>query len=77
MADKTDKKIAIRMGQGLHDWYVAQADELGVPTSSLMVIALNEYRKVNIAVNSMPGMMNFIKSQEKNPNPPFVIDLEK
>lgn len=39
------KRFNIRMGQDLYDWVESKADELGVPTSSLMVFIMDEYRR--------------------------------
>lgn len=45
------KRLNLRMGQGLYDFYKAQADELGVSVSNLMIMTLAEYRRQHLAVN--------------------------
>lgn len=41
------KRVNVRMGSSLHDWYQEQANELGIATTALMIIAMNDYRKKN------------------------------
>jgi hypothetical protein len=59
MADSNIKRVNMRMGQDLHDWFEKKADELGVPTSALMIIAMNEYRKLQTGADNLP-MLNEI-----------------
>lgn len=59
------KRVNIRMGHNLHDWFQSHSDELGVPTSALMVIALNEYRKQQIAVNGLPDLTKMINDMKQ------------
>lgn len=54
------KRVNMRMGQKLHDWFQQEASSLGVSTSALMIIAMNEYRKQNVAVNGLPDLNRMI-----------------
>ncbi|MBK5647873.1 MAG: hypothetical protein I4N51_12990 [Acinetobacter sp.] len=81
MAEKEIKRINIRMGVGLHDWFQDKATELGVSTSALMIVAMNEYRRSQMSVESMPllGEMfkfsqssDFEKMEEDVRNNPYV-----
>lgn len=60
---KEIKRINVRMGQVLHDWFEEKADELGVPTSALMIIAMNEYRKMQTASEQMPFISNMLRAE--------------
>lgn len=67
MPDNNIKRINIRMGQQVHDWYEAKADELGVPTSALMIVALNEYRKMQTSADSMPLLTDMYRMMQQQP----------
>lgn len=45
MAQKMIKRVNVRMGEDLANWFEERADELGMSTGSLMIVALAEFRK--------------------------------
>ena len=45
MAQKSIKRVNVRMGEDLANWFEKKADELGMSTGSLMIVALAEFRK--------------------------------
>lgn len=88
MPENNIKRINIRMGQELHDWFEMKGDQLGVPTSALMIIALNEYRKQQTASENLPalsamaqliqnGELEEIAQRVRNSASEAVLDVEK
>lgn len=51
----------INIPDQIHDWYENKAKELSIPTSAMMIIALNDYIKQDYAIVSMPGMIDEMK----------------
>lgn len=48
--EKELHRFNIRMGKDLFEWCRLQADELGIPVSNYMIMALAEHRKQTEAV---------------------------
>lgn len=55
MVKSDTKRKNITMSLELAKWYERTAQEMGVSTSSLMVMALSHYRKEDEAVKFMQG----------------------
>jgi hypothetical protein len=51
----------INIPDQIHNWYEKKAKELNIPTSAMMIIALNDYIKQDYAIVSMPGMIEEMK----------------
>jgi hypothetical protein len=49
------------MADFMHDWYASKAKKLNIPTSALMIMALNEYMKQENAFITMSDVMNEVK----------------
>jgi len=49
----------------IHDWYENRANELNIPTSSIMIIALNEYMKQEGALKTLDGMLYQMRKAEE------------
>jgi hypothetical protein len=60
-SDKNIKRINVRMGQEIADWFENKASELGISTNAYMVMALNEYRKVQVSSDQMPEISAMLK----------------
>lgn len=78
------KRVNIRMGQDLHDWFEKKAGELGVPTSALMIIAMHEYRKLQTGAENLPFIrdaFNLLQQQNalnvQSSASETVLDMEK
>ena len=54
------KKIrkSLDMAEYMHEWYSNKAGALNIPTSALMIIALNEYMRQDNALNFMDKVKN-------------------
>lgn len=80
MAGKLDNRVRIhiRMGNELHDWFENKAVELGVTTAALMVMAMSEYRKTQLAAEHMPMLAEMFKSMQLGEIPiPVPLELVK
>lgn len=58
----------INIPDHIHDWYENKAKELNIPTSAMMIIALNDYIKQDFAIVSMPGMIDEMKKMQETKN---------
>lgn len=47
------KRLNLRMSQELFDYYKQESDEIGVPTSTYIVMVLHEHRKQSTAVQML------------------------
>ena len=54
----------INMADNMHQWYENKANELKIPTSALMIMALNEYMKQDNAFITMSDVMNEVKKKD-------------
>lgn len=81
MSESNIKRVNIRMGQDLHEWFEQKADELGVPTSALMIVAMNEYRKAETSVKHLPmfhDVFSMMQSESvQSRESVAVLDVEK
>lgn len=46
-------RVNMHIGSTLRNWYVEQAELMGVPYTSYMIMALNEFMKQTIAVQDI------------------------
>jgi hypothetical protein len=56
----------INIPDQIHDWYESKAKELNIPTSAMIIIALNDYMKQDFAIISMPGIIDEMKKMKSN-----------
>lgn len=59
---KNLKRFNIYMSQGIYDFYVQMAEELGIPISSAMVVALKSYMDMQQGLK-MEGDLKRLLSQ--------------
>ena len=52
----------------MHDWYENKANELNIPTSAIMIMALNEYMKQDDAIKTMPNIIDEMKKLQDMKN---------
>ena len=52
------------MADFMHDWFASKAKKLNIPTSALMIMALNEYMKQENAFITMSDVMNEVKKAD-------------
>ena len=52
------------MSDNMHEWYLSKSRALNIPTSALMIIALNEYMKQDNALITMSDVMDQMKKSE-------------
>jgi hypothetical protein len=58
-------RVNITMSEDLKNWYNSLAKEMGMPTSSLMCLALAQYREQKQAVSIMENMPKFFEELQK------------
>lgn len=58
-------RVNITMSIELKEWFQNEAKKDGIPYSSLMVIALREYRKQCEGLNNLVPLLEFARRSEK------------
>lgn len=51
-------KKTLTIADHIHTWYENKANELGIPVSTLMIVALSDYMKQDSALNNINSLMN-------------------
>lgn len=64
MSDREIKRLNLRMGQELYEYYQEEADKIGVPVSSYMIMILAEHRKQALAVEFTRQLSSGVISPE-------------
>jgi len=58
-------KKTLTVADHIHTWYENKAKLLGIPVSTLMIVALSDYMKQDSAINSINDIVSeFNKSKE-------------
>jgi hypothetical protein len=64
MSEVKLKRKNINMSAELAAWYEEEAKKMGIPHSSLMVLALDQYRLQRESVGAMDAFREFMKAVE-------------
>lgn len=58
------KRKILNLNAELCDWFDAEAKEMGIPGSSLMLVALKQYQDQQVTLKSMNNMPDWMKDIE-------------
>lgn len=58
------KRMNIRLSADLHDWLEKRSLETGIAKSSIVAFAVEDYRKTQEAVKTMPDLVTIMNTEE-------------
>jgi len=60
--DNEMKRVNIRVSPEVHEWFRIRSEKTGVPSSSLMYLALEQYIQQQMLLPHIPDMVRELKS---------------
>ena len=58
------KRMNIRLSADLHDWLEKRSLETGIAKSSIVAFAVEDYRKTQETVKTMPDLVTIMNTEE-------------
>lgn len=59
------KRVNIRVSPEVHEWFRIRSDRTGVPSSSLMFLALEQHIQQQIMIPHIPEILEEVRKQNK------------
>lgn len=63
MAQNEMKRVNIRVSPEVHEWFRVRSEKTGVPMSSLMFLALEQYIQQQNVLPHIPGMIKELRGE--------------
>lgn len=62
------KKLSLRLNENMYEWYKNQAEEMGIPMHSVIIMALVQYQRTETVLPNLPGFVKQIVDFAANNN---------
>lgn len=59
------KRVNIRISESMHQWFMERSEDTGIPMSSLMAIALEEYVIQREAITGVSNVTKIMQEKKK------------